>query len=67
MPTNTITDVMEGLLEQDREKLMLLFNSHKSGFIEYNEGLVIGVNDPPSTITVTLKAGRWYLGTKGSA
>lgn len=60
----TITEIMEGLLEQDREKLMLLFNSHKSGYIEYQEGLVIGVNDPPSNINVTLKAGRWYLGTK---
>jgi hypothetical protein len=58
----TISDVMEMLEQEDRDRLMLCFEAGKNCHIIYKDKKVIGVNIPPDNVTVEKQYGFWYLG-----
>lgn len=56
-----IDAIFEELLNNERAQLLSLFNSGKSGYIEYEPKKIIGVN-PTKETKIVVQVGVWYLG-----
>lgn len=59
----SIRDIINALSLEDRKGLMYAFEEGISSYIEYKEGLFVGVNIKDEKLSIEKQEGQWSKGT----